>query len=86
MGPISEPAQGGRPIGFMAAWLAHGCADKASHWTPAAFAKSHAQRTAARRVAESAENASDLFEGEMVPLAGEDEPIDLAPYLNKLLN
>lgn len=70
------PTATGRPLGFLAAWLAHGSmyADKAEHYTALALTIPHDVRTAARAELSLHEGAMELFAFEKGDL-GDDEPL-----------
>lgn len=84
-GKSGERFPGGRPIGFMAAWLQQGqVASKQAHWAPEVLEASHAARRAGRRFVKDAHNGPQLlgFERPKMVDAGENfEPEDLAPYV-----
>lgn len=76
--------RGGRPVGFLAAWLSAGadCATKADHWQPERLRNVQADRLALRqRIAETPEGAR-LLTYERAQSAGEEvEPSDLRGLL-----
>ena len=79
-----QAAAGGRPVGFLAAWLGAGqdLPDKDAHWSMACFDQSHEQRTALRSQIAGTPSGRTLLASEREVAVGEDpEPVDLRPYL-----
>lgn len=79
------PVEGGRPVGFLAAWLAagEGLSSKDEHWAPSVLARPLGERADFRRqIAESGEAGRTLLGFERPCEAGEPaEPEGLAGYL-----
>lgn len=68
---------GGRPVGFLAAWLGEGAdaPDKATHWLPEKFSTPHAARLALRRQIAATPDGRRLLSFERPAAEGEgDEP------------
>ena len=75
---------GGRPLGFMAAWLARGCdcVDKPAHWQHANFDNSLVARQEARAALGRTAQGRALLQQERDLAPGEpEEPLDLTPYM-----
>lgn len=76
---------GGRPVGFLAAWLNHGpnCATKAEHWAHASLDRPFAERSQLRREIEACgETGRTLLGCERPAGEGESaEPLSLHGYL-----
>eukprot|EP00971_Amphidinium_carterae_P165207 3274929-Amphidinium_carterae.6 len=72
---------GGRPIGFLMAWLqkADHTASKAEHWSQTAFSVTYADRVAARERLQTFTGARELldYEKPKVSDADPDEPVSL---------
>lgn len=82
-GPGARP-KGGRPVGFLAAWLGHAeaCAGKEQHWDPACFANSVETRADLRQRLARLESGRLLMSFERPRVPGEpEEPEDLAGLL-----
>lgn len=84
-GPAGKPPKGGRPLGFMAAWLQHSpVADKVMHWSPEFLHGSIEARTAGREFIKGAHFGAELLAHERSKaedLGEGSEPEDLTPYL-----
>lgn len=77
---LATGARGGRPLGFLAAWLSvgHACADKKAHKERASVARigaatGHDIRKACRRSLADVIGADILLQHERAPAAGEEE-------------
>lgn len=79
-----RPPAGGRPVGFMAAWLQHGdVASKADHWSPDVLRAPLAARKAGRAFVKGARYGTELlsYERPMAADQGEtSEPEDISAY------
>lgn len=76
--------RGGRPIGFLAAWLSAGqdCATKEGHWKRERLERRHAERSALRRLIAETPDGVRLLSYERPQAPGEDaEPADLRGLL-----
>lgn len=76
--------KGGRPLGFLAAWLERGdVPDKASHWAPEVMRASREARLSGRNLIKEAHHGPELLAFERPKVAELDEasePEDLKPY------
>lgn len=83
--PAGEAPVGGRPVGFLAAWLGNGeaCADKQEHWRPEMLLSAHERRARLRSMIASTAEGRRLLSFERERAAGEpEEPETLQGYLD----
>lgn len=81
--PSAVP-KGGRPVAFLAAWLANGehVDSKAQHWDRALMNSSLEQRTRLRNMFKEVASGRQLLSYERPVAPNEpEEPVDLAPYM-----
>lgn len=80
----SGAPNGGRPVAFLAAWLANGehLESKPQHWDRAVMNSSLEQRVRLRNMFKQVESGRRLLSYERPAAPNEpEEPVDLAPYL-----
>lgn len=81
---VGQAPAGGRPLGFLAAWLDRGdVADKAAHWSPEVLRSSKAARSAGRAYIKDAAQGLALLAYERPKAAEgeESEPDDVGAYV-----
>lgn len=86
-GGDGKPRDTGRPIGMLAAWLSHECADVTEHrGVEAILQPLEARQRARAMVAVSPGDVAELFRGERLQGPGEEEePVDITPYVRRRL-
>lgn len=79
----ADALAGGRPVGFMIAWLFNGSVDdKSQHWSEDLMAASHDQRRMLREALADTAEGRDLLSKERGVIGDEpEEPLDVLPYV-----